>query len=236
MKDLFNEENQQDLNRKLRRIAAFFLIVGSMVILIFRGMHGDLPAGDAHASMLFIGEHSFYKGVHLGGVIGAVLTSVGFVALTGSFTSRIAETISRLGVAVVLVGAAVHIFEHSTDGHAGQTLADAWKAASVTDKLNIEHSATTVFTALHGPSLFSISLLWGLGIFLFARALKLEKFPSWLFWIGSIVGALTFIAANLQFLYPDLVPGFIIFGPLVFLVQLWTLALGIVLLRNPRNN
>jgi hypothetical protein len=234
MKGFKSEENQQIHNQILRRIAALCLFIGSAAILTFRGLHGDLPAGDAHAAMKFIGSHSFYAGVHLGDVLGVILSAVGFVAFASTLTNRIAVMISKLGVTVVLVGAAVHILEFSIDGHAGQTLATAWQAASPTEQVDIEHSAGTVFTALHGPALFSISLLWGLSIFLFALAVRHEDYPSWLYWTGSIVGAVTFIGAISQYLHPDIVPGFLIFGMLVFLVQFWTISLGITMLRQSK--
>jgi hypothetical protein len=234
MEGLRNEENQQTHNQILRRIAALCLIVGSAAILIFRGLHGDLPAGDAHAAMQFIGSHPFYAGVHLGDVLGVILSAVGFVAFASTLTNRIAVMVSRLGIAVVLVGAAVHILEFSIDGHAGQTLAIEWLAASPSEQADIEHSAGTVFTALHGPALISISMLWGLSIFLFARAVRHEDYPSWLYWTGSIVGVVTFIGAISQYLHPDFVPGFLIFGMLVFLVQFWTISLGITMLRQSK--
>ncbi len=74
---------------------------------------------------------------------------------------------------------------------------------------------------LGGTSLTSIAILWGLPPILFGRA-ALEGFPSWLGWSGLAVGV-----ATAQFLHPDLMPGFLIYGPLVLAVQLWSLALTV---------
>ncbi|WP_274365277.1 hypothetical protein [Paenibacillus thermotolerans] len=218
-------------NLIFRRVAAIFLIVGSAAVLVFRGLHGDLPAGDAHAAMQFIVSHPFYKGVHLGAVVGVMLSVIGFVAFSFTLTDKYAATVSWLATAIMLVGAAVHIVEHTIDGHAGQTLAGLWHASSHAEQANIEHSAGTVFVALHGPALVSVSMLWGFSVLLFARAAKLENYPSWFYWSGLAAGSITFISALSQYLHPDLIPGFLIFGMLVFLVQLWTILLGFILLR-----
>jgi hypothetical protein len=107
------------------------------------------------------------------------------------------------------VGAAVHILEFSIDGHTGETLAHSWKNASLSEQSEIEHSAGTVFVALHGVS---ISMLWALSVVLLAGAIRHDNYPSWLFWAGWIVGALTFVLCIIQYLVQDFIPGFLIFG------------------------
>ncbi|MFK7692670.1 hypothetical protein [Paenibacillus sp. HJGM_3] len=221
---------------RFHRIAAFCLMLGSVFVLIFRGMHGDLPAGDAHAAMQFISNHSFYKGVHLGDVIGVMITVLGFVSFSSTLTNRNAKIIGWLSVAIIVLGAAVHIVEFSIDGHAGETLAHSWKHASLSEQASIEHSAGTVFIALHGPALVSISMVWALSVVLLAWAIRHENYPAWLSWAGWIGGALTFLLCMTQYLIQDFIPGFLIFGILVFLLQLWNISLGITVLRRIRRS
>jgi hypothetical protein len=229
-----NLDYQQSQDWRFHRIAALCLIVGSVLVLIFRGLHGDLPAGDAHAAMQFISTHFFYKGVHLGDVIGVMITVIGFVSFSSTLTNRNAKIIGWLSIAILVVGAAVHILEFSIDGHAGETLAHSWKNASISEQSEIEHSAGTVFIALHGPALVSISMLWALSVVLLAWAIRHDNYPSWLCWAGWIVGALTFVLCIIQYLIQDFIPGFLIFGILVFLLQFWNISLGITVLRRIR--
>lgn len=122
--------------------------------------------------------------------------------------------------------------DFSIDGFAGRALADAWTNASPSGREDIARAAGVVFTTLGGTSLTSIAILWGLPPILFGRAAALlEGFPSWLGWSGLAVGVATLAAATAQFLHPDLIPGFLIYGPLVFAVQLWSLALGLTVWR-----
>lgn len=217
------------------RIAAICLVVGSAAGLFFRMMHGDVPAGDPHAALQFIGAHPFYAGVHLGEVLSVILSVIGFVLLSSTLTDRKAVLVSWLAVAVLLVGAAVHVVDFTIDGHAGQTLANVWQTASPLQRTELEQAAGTVYTALHGPALVSISLLWGLATLLFAWAVRHEQYPSWLHRTGVIASALTCIAALAQYLHADLVPGFLIFGLLVLLVQIWTICLGATVFRRNRH-
>jgi hypothetical protein len=226
---------QQGQDWRFHRIAALCLILGSVLVLIFRGLHGDLPARDAHAAMQFISSHSFYKGVHLGDIIGVMITVIGFVSFSSTFMNRNAKIIGWLSVAIIVLGAAVHIVEFSIDGHAGETLAHSWKNASLTEQSEIEHSAGTVFIALHGPALVSISMLWALSVVLLAWAIRHDNYPSWLSWAGWFVGSLTFVLCIMQYLIQDFIPGFIIFGLLVFLLQFWNISLSIIVLRRIGN-
>jgi hypothetical protein len=224
-------DHQQSQDWRFHRIAALCLILGSTLVMIFRGAHGDLPAGDAHAAMEFISSHSFYKGVHLGDVLGVMITVIGFVSFSSTLMTRNAKVIGWLSVAIIVLGAAVHIMEFSIDGHAGETLAHRWMNSSLSEQSEIEHSAGTVFIALHGPALVSISMVWALSVVLLAWAIRHDNYPYWLSWVGWIVGFLTFVLCIMQYLIQDFIPGFIIFGPLVFLLQLWNISLGITVLR-----
>ncbi|KIL40799.1 hypothetical protein SD70_11180 [Gordoniibacillus kamchatkensis] len=231
-----NSVHQQRQDWKFHRMAAFCLMLGSLFVLIFRGLHGDLPAGDAHAAMQFISGHSFYKGVHMGDVVGVMITVIGFVSFSSTLQNRNAKIIGWLSVAIIVLGAAVHIVEFSIDGHAGETLAHSWEHASFADQSVIEHSAGTIFIALHGPALVSISMVWALSVVLLAWAIRHDEYPGWLTWAGLIVGILTFVLCIAQYLIDDFIPGFLIFGILVFLLQFWNISLGITVLRRIRRS
>ncbi|MFG1709847.1 hypothetical protein ACFLIM_42440 [Nonomuraea sp. M3C6] len=216
-------------HRLYLKTAAICLIVGSVTAFVSRLAHGDLPAADPEAALRFIASHPFYAGVHLGALVGVVIAAAGFVALAGTLQQPAAVLLGRLGTASALVGSAVFATDFATDGRAGQTLAEAWQGASPTGQADLVDAARTVFTALQGPSVIAISLLWGLPLVLFGRALALAGYPTWLGWSGMVVGAVTFAAALAQFLRPSLFPGVLLYGLLVSLALLWGAALGIAL-------
>jgi hypothetical protein len=124
------------------------------------------------------------------------------------------------------VGAAIFIVDFSIDGAGGQALAKAWAAASPAGQADFVRAASTVFTVLRGTSLTSAAILWGVPLIVLGRALLLEGYPSWLGWTGLAVGAATVLGATSLFLAPDLFPGVLLYGLLVSVVQLWSVALG----------
>jgi hypothetical protein len=213
--------------RLCMKTAAVCLILGGILAFVSRLMHGDLPADDPQAALRFISSRPFYAGVHLGAILGVLVGAGGIVTLAATFKHPFAWMLGRLGAASTLVGAAVFATDFSTDGMSGQELATAWRAASASDQPDIVHAAGTVFTALHGPSLTGIGILWGLSLLLFGWALLREGHPGWLGWTGCAAGAATFVGATALFLRPSLFPGVVVYGLLVSLALLWSVALGI---------
>lgn len=210
------------------KTSAICLIAGSVTTFASRLAHGDLPAADAQAALRFITTHPFYAGVHLGAIVGVWIAVGGILILVGALQRPAAVLLGRLGAASVLVGTAVFSTDFATDGRAGQSLAEAWRVSAPTAQADLVHAAGTVLTALQGPSVIAISLLWGLPLVLFGRALALEGFPPWLGWAAMVIGAATFAAALAQFLRPSLFPGVLLYGLLVSLALLWELAAGVV--------
>lgn len=209
------------------RIGAVCVIVGSVAVFVFRAAHGDLPTDVPVAALPYIASQPNYAGVHLGVILGVLVWVGGFVALSSTLTHPVAWALGRLGAASALVGTAIFVVDFSIDGFAGRALADAWASASPSGRADLEHATDIVLTILGGTSLTSIAILWDLPLILFGRAVAPEGYPFWLGWTGSVVGAATFAAATAQFLHPGLLPGVLIYGPLVFIVQLWSLALGV---------
>jgi len=102
------------------------LVVGSILVLVFRTLHGDLPADKGGAASLsFVASYSIYRAVHLADVLGFLVFASGLVVLSDSLTRRVAWAVGRLGAASALVGVAVHFTESSIDGYALTTLAQA---------------------------------------------------------------------------------------------------------------
>ena len=221
------------MNRELLclRVAAFCLVIGGLLAFMARLMHGDPPADDAEAALSFIAARPIYASVHLGAILGVLVAAGGFIALASTFMEPVAWLLGRLGSAAVVVGAAVFTVDFSTDGMTGAELATKWQVAGPLDKPAIVESAGTVFTALHGPSLIGISILWGLALVLFGSAAMAARYPVWLCWLGLAAGGATFVGAIVLFLQPSLFDGVIVYGLLVSVALLWSVALGVAVWR-----
>jgi hypothetical protein len=220
------EEQRLGVDPAALRLGAVCVVVGGVAVFGFRLAHGDLPAARPEAALRFIIAHPAYAGVHLGAIGGVLVWAGGLIALSGTIRHRFARVVGRMGAASVLVGAAVFIVDFSIDGVAGQALAKAWAAAPPSGQAELVRAADSVFTMLRGTSLISVGVLWGLPLVLFGRAVLLEGYPSWLGWAGLAVGAATVIGATTLVLQPSLFPGVLLYGLLVSVVQLWSVALG----------
>ncbi|MPZ74887.1 MAG: hypothetical protein GEU74_17030 [Nitriliruptorales bacterium] len=228
---MIHESQQPALDPTALRLGALGVIVGSVAVFGFRLAHGDLPAADPPAALQFITGHPAYAGVHLGAILGVLVWTCGIVTLAVTFTHGLAGALARWGAASVLVGAAIFITDFSIDGVAGQDLAAAWATASPAGRAVLELAYQTAATILRGTSLASIVILWGLPLVLFGRALVLEGYPAWLGWTGLASGVATIIGASALLLQRDLFPGVLVYGLLVSVVQLWSVALGSMMWR-----
>lgn len=214
------------------KIGGVFTIVGAVAFGIIRVLHGDTPGADPRASLTFVAARPVYASLHIGAVFAALLTLAGLIALVGSLNHPGARLLGLLGMASSLVGMAVFSVESTSEGLALPELAHASASASAEQSADFARTAQAVLAATHGPSLVAIAVLYGVSLMLFGLAAVLDAYPSWLGWAGMVVGAATLIAATGQFLAPDLIPGFLIYGLLAsILAQLWLIALAVVLLR-----
>ena len=59
----------------------------------------------------------------------------------------------------------------------------------------------------------------------------MARYPAWLGWLGLVAGGATFVGATGLFLRPSLFDGVIVYGLLVSLALLWSVALGVVVWR-----
>lgn len=219
------------------KIGGVCAIVGAVTFGVVRTLHGDTPAADPQASLTYVGASPIYAGVHIGAVLASLLTLAGLIALAGSLTHPAAWAVGRLGVASSIVGMAIFSVESTSEGLALPELAHAFASASPDQQADLVRAAHAVLAATHGPSLVAVAILYGVSLVLFGLAVVLDSYPSWLGWVGLVVGAATLIAATGQYLQPDLMPGALIYGLLAsILAQLWLIALAVVMLRRARSH
>jgi hypothetical protein len=214
------------------RIGGVCAVVGAIAFAIVRVLHGDTPAADAQASLAFVAGRAWYAAVHIGAVFATLLTLVGLIALVGSLAHPAAVLLGRFGLATALVGLAIFSVESASEGLALPELARASAGATAEQQAELVRAAHAVLAVTHGPSLVAIALLYGIALIGFGAALVIDDYPSWLGWTGLAGGTLTLLAATGQYLNPELMPGFLIYGVLAsILAQAWVIALAVVLLR-----
>lgn len=126
---------------------------------------------------------------------------------------------------------AIFSVESTSEGLAPHTHLPAPRPTS--RQAELARAARAVLAVTHGPSLVAVAILFGVTLLLFGLALVKDAYPTWLGWVGILVGAATLIAATGQYLNPE--PGFLIYGALAsVLAQLWMLTLAVVMLRRSR--
>jgi hypothetical protein len=216
------------------RVGGIGAVVGAVVFAVVRILHGDTPGADA-ASLDFVGGRPDYAAVHLIAVIAAFLTVAGLIGAAGSFRDPVAWALGRLGIAAAMVGLAIFGVESTSEGLALPELSRAATSAAPDQQADLVRAARAVLAMTHGPSLVAVTFLFGLTLMLIGAGLIRDTYPSWLGWIGTIIGAVTFAAGVGQYLNPDPMPGFLIYGLLAsILAQLWILALAAAMLRRAR--
>jgi hypothetical protein len=221
---------QQDAaSRMAVRVGSGCAVIGALTFAAFRLSHGDLPADDPRGALQFIAEHSFYAGVHLGAIVGAVLLVCAVVAFAHAYPVGPARVLSKLAAASAVAGLGVFGFEHSADGVAGEGLAAAW-AADGADQAAVELAATTAFEILRGPSLVALILMFGVPMLLLAGPLLRQRYPAWLAWAGAVLATVLVIGGLVLLLDRDLFPGAIVYGLVAsVLVPLWSATLGVIM-------
>lgn len=220
-------------HRSAIRYGGICAIIGSVFVFGFRLAHGDPPAAEPEGYLNYIADHPIYESVHLGTIVGVLVWVAAFVILARTLTHPLADLLGRLGMASALIGAAVFITDFTIDGVAGHDLARAWIATPVADRANLVLAGQIATTMLRGTSLISIIILWGLSPILLGGAVAFEGYPRWLWWTGFLAGAATILGATMLLYNPELFPGVVVYGLLAsIIVQLWSLALGIVLVRH----
>jgi hypothetical protein len=116
---LVREESQLTREQLVLRIGAACMNVGSMLIVVFRILHGDLPADKGGtASLSYVASYPIYLWFTSAMCSVSSVFTGGLVVLSDSLMNRGAWAVGRLGMASVLVGAIVHITECSIDGYA----------------------------------------------------------------------------------------------------------------------
>lgn len=214
------------------RLGAGCLILGSLLIIVFRLLHGDLPADQGGgAALRYVASYPLYPLAHLGDILGFLVFTAGLVALSDALTHPGAWAVGRLGMVSGLVSAIVHITEFSIDGYTMTSLARQWAASSAVERPNLEGAADVALTMLGGPAALSLGVVWGTTLAVYGLAVSKDGYARWLGWAGIILGAILFGMAITQYLAPNSYPGVLLYGGGMFIAHLWAIGLGLAMWR-----
>ncbi|MGH8071556.1 MAG: hypothetical protein ACRERE_41255 [Candidatus Entotheonellia bacterium] len=125
--------------------------------------------------------------------------------------------------------------EYAIIGHAFREVADAWLAATVTDR-EVHLRMAEVTLAITG-GLFHSFVAWMLGlpyVLLGAAVVLGSSYPRWLGWVAVVAGSGALLAGTARFLGIGLVPYPLLYGGCVIPLSIWLAAMGVLMWRRTR--
>jgi hypothetical protein len=143
----------------LLRVGSSAAILGAVAAGVGNLLHPITPRDDPSGVARVIADSELWTPIHLVIVVGIILLPVGLLAIRHSLASNGAtDTLTRLGMYVVTIGATVGLITLILDGVAAKQLADQWAAAPEAEKvvaLTAVSTNETINFALAG--LFNLS-------------------------------------------------------------------------------
>ena len=225
MREGTNQEERHE--RTLLRLGAVSAVLGTLANVVASAGHGDLPETGTHAALSFVAERDTWSLVHLTSIFAVLLWLVAFVALSGSMSRGASWLLARFGIASILVGAAVHVVFFSIDGYALKGTADAWAAASGSERESLLRAGDLVLLLQESQFVSAIILVLGLPFLLFGLSVAFSSaYPTWLGWVGATAGAGALFTGVTRFVRLELVPDPVLFGVFGMGVSLWMAAIG----------
>lgn len=220
--------------RTIVRIGAVCAILGAVVSVAAGVSFGTLTNEFGTEPMLrAIAARPwwYWPTVHLGFIVGAFLWVGAFIALAISLRRSLSWALGWLGVATVIVGAAIHVADSSVSGFGLTALASEWASAPASEQPNLLRIGDTLLYVLNGTFSSVHIYFHGLPFILSGLAVALSgRYPPWLGWVGIVGGAGSLVGGVLTFLGVSFgsEPLFIVFAQLV---SLWMVAMGVLMWR-----
>lgn len=226
MREETDREKAHD-ERTLLRVGAVSAVLGTVANVVASAGHGDLPETGTHAALGFVAERDTWSLVHLTSIFAVLLWLVAFVALSGSMPRGAARLLARFGLVSISIGAALHVVFFSIDGYALKVAADAWAAASGSERESLLQAGDLVLLLQNSQFVSAIALVLGLPFVLFGLAVAFSRaYPAWLGWVGAAAGAGAFFTGVTRFVQLELVPDPVLFGVFGLGVSLWMASMG----------
>ena len=222
--------------RTLLRLGGACAVLGSVANVVASAAHGDLPETGTRAALDFVAARDTWSLVHLTSIFAVLLWLVAFAALSWSMPRGAPRLLARFGLAIISVGAAVHVVFFSIDGYALKGAADAWAAASGSERESLLRAGDMVLLLQNSQFVSAIFLVLGLPFVLFGLAVAFSRaYPVWLGWLGATAGAGAFFTGVTRFVRIELVPDPVLFGVFGLGVSLWIAVTGALMWRRAGN-
>lgn len=216
------------------RVGAACAVLGSIVSVAAGAGFGNLTntaSTEAVLRHVSSGPGWYWPTIYLGFVLGALLWVGAFALLADSLQGGASHALGRLGAAVVIVGATVHVVDSCVGGAGLARLADGWAAAHGPEKATLLQTGDAMLAVLHGTWAGVLLLFHGLPFVLAGLAMVLDRtYPAWLGWVGVVGGAGSIVAGTTMFLGSGLFAGGL-YVPLAIVVSVWMVAMGALMWR-----
>ena len=216
----------------LSKVGGVLAITGVVVLCVATMLHPlDAHPGDAPAAFAEYALDRFWVATHLGQLLGVVLIGAGLIALSWKLRVGTAGAWALLGAVATVTSVSLAGALQAVDGIALKFMVDRWSSAS-------EDVRAMVFEAVFGVRQIEIGLAslmgasFGLTVLLYGIALVLSTVsPTWLGVFGMLGGLAALVAGIIQahagFSDIAMAPSM----PSTLAVLLWTVFVGILLLR-----
>jgi hypothetical protein len=184
------------MERNLFRYGAVCGIAGTVLGFVFNAIHPrNLDYNHITLSTLQeVSASRIWVGDHLTLILAAVLSILGFAALSRSMTSPKGGALARLAFVAALVGGGVLLVTIALDGIATKTIADTWAASSGILKSEAFTAGAVVVASNIALLAISIILFFGITFALFGLAVAVDgAYPKGLGWIALLAGAASVI-------------------------------------------
>lgn len=219
-------ETYRTHERTLLKTGAVSAILGTVLSVAAGVGFGNLTNElGAQAVLNYLAQRPewYWPATYLGFIFGALFWVLAFIVLADSLEGGIGRTLGRFGVAVVVLGASIHVVDSSISGFGLTALAGEWADASTSEQANLLLAGETLLWVLGGTWASVLSLFHGVPFILFGLAAVLDRsYPAWLGWVGFVGGLGSLVAGVMMFLGTDILPEwlFIVFALIVSLFML----------------
>jgi hypothetical protein len=222
----------EQIRRVQVRFGAVSAMVGALLALVVKPLHGDLPT-DPEAALAQIAASANWGLLHLGIMVSVVFLLGGLFGLSQVAEGPAARALARLSMIIALPGAAVMLVGLAIDGFATKALADLWANAAGADKAAAFRSALAVEAVQNALFHTWAALFIGVPFLLMGLSGLVAGggFPRWLGTIAVAGGAGALVMGVAGFLHVPL-PG-LLFNVFAFVVTLWVLAASVHAWREP---
>jgi hypothetical protein len=190
--------------RMVLRIGAIGAIVGAVVSVAAGTGFGNITnefGTEQVLQMLAARPRWSWPAVHIGFIVGALLWVGAFIALALSLRETASRALGWSAVAVVVIGAAVHVVDSSVNGFGLSALSARWATATAAERSDLLRLGDGLLLVLNGTWASVHSFFHGVPFILAGAAVASgTRYSRWLGWLG-VVGGLGALLGGLMLFF-----------------------------------